>query len=268
MFKQINKISKKTLYYVAYLVFVLLVLLFAFRFTWGNNILLIFYIGMFLPIVLATSYLFNYVIVPKYYLTRRYARFAFYTFCTAIVSWYLEILVLVFAYVSLANYSYIIPNSSLVVRVAIILYMLVFVGSFLLMINQIIENRQVIQGLIDEKEKMKRSFLEVMSNRKMTKIPYDEIIYIESLSDYIKVITIKDEIRSKEKISKLSDRLPDIFIRIHRSYIINTEKITEHSLDQVLVDGYELNIGRSYRKAVKELLNSRETAKTAKNKYT
>lgn len=58
------------------------------------------------------------------------------------------------------------------------------------MMNQIIENRQVIRQLLDEKEKMKRSFLEIVSNRKMTKIPYDEIIYIESLSDYIKVITI------------------------------------------------------------------------------
>ena len=256
MFKQMNKISKKTHYHIAYWIFVVLVLLFAFRSTWGNNTLLIFYIGMLLPIVLATSYFFNYVIVPKYNLTRRYKIFAFYTFCTAVVSWYLEILVLVFAYATLANFSYITPNSSQVARVAIILYMLVFVGSFLLMMNQIIENRQVIQGLIDEKEKMKKSFLEIMSNRTMTKIPYNEIIYIESLSDYIKVITIKDEIRSKEKISKLSERLPDVFLRIHRSFIINTEKIKERSLDQVLVDDYKLNIGRSYRKDVKELLNS------------
>lgn len=257
-----TKISKKIHCHIAYWIFSVLVLLFAFRSSWGNHNLLIFYIGMFLPIVLGTSYFYNYVIVPKYYLTRRYARFAFYTFCTVIVSWYLEILVLVFAYVTRANFSYTIPNTILVPRVAIILYMLVFVGSFLFVMNQIIENRQVIQGLRVEKEKLEKSFLEVMSNRRMAKIPYNEIIYIESLSDYIKVITINDEIRSKEKISKLSERLPDVFLRIHRSFIINSEKIKEHSLDQVLVDGYKLNIGRSYRKEVKELLNSKDETTT------
>ncbi len=251
-----NKLFKKALYHIAYWFFVVLVLLFAFRSEWGNNSLLFLYVGMLLPIVLGTSYFFNYVLVPKYYLNRRYARFAFYTFCTAVVSLYLEILVLVVAFGTLANFSYRIPNTSMIARGAIVLYMLVFVGSFLFIMKQVIENRKVIDGLEDEKEKMKKAVLEIMSNRKMVKIAYDEIIYIESLSDYIKVITIKDEIRSKEKISRLAERLPDMFIRIHRSFIINSEKIKERSSDQVLVDDYKLNIGRSYRKEVKELLNS------------
>ncbi len=211
---------------------------------------------MMLPIVLGTSYFFNYVLVPRFFLKKRYARFAFYTFCTAVVSVYLEVLVIVFAFVYLTNFRYVMPNTTQITLMAIILYMLVFIGSFLLMMNQIIENRQIIQGLKEEKEKMKKSFLEIMSNRKMTKIPYDDIIYIESLSDYIKVVTINDEIRSKEKISKLSERLPDVFLRIHRSYIINTERIKERSLDQVVVDDYRLNIGRSYRNVVKELLSN------------
>ncbi len=266
MFKQIKEKLKTIRYHIAYWFFVVLVLLFVFRSAWVNLKLLFLYIGLFLPIVLATSYFFNYVIVPNYFLTRRYARFIFYTFCTAVVSWYIEILALVLAFVTLAKFSYITPNTIQVARVAIVLYMLVFVGSFLFMMKQIIENRQVINELEIEKEKAKKSFLEIMSNRKMIKIPYDEIIYIESLSDYIKVTTVKDEIKSKEKISKLSEKLPDIFLRIHRSFIINTDRIKERSVDQVLVEGYQLNIGRSYRKDVKELLNSRETTTIAKEK--
>jgi DNA-binding LytR/AlgR family response regulator len=90
----------------------------------------------------------------------------------------------------------------------------------------------------------------------MTKIPYDEIIYIESLSDYIKVITVNEEITSKDKISRLAEILPDFFLRIHRSFIINTNRVKEVSFDELLVDGVRLNIGRSYRKAVKETLKS------------
>ncbi len=254
--KKMNKLLKKIRYHIAYWIFVLFALLFVFRSAWVNLKLLFLYIGLFMPIVLATSYFFNYVIVPNYYLTRRYARFIFYTFCTAVVSWYIEILALVFAYVTLAKFSYITPNSIQAARVAIVLYMLVFVGSFLFIMNQIIENRKVINGLVEEREKMKKAVLEIMSNRKMVKIAYDEIIYIESLSDYIKIITNSEEFVSKEKISRLAERLPDMFIRIHRSFIINSEKIKERSADHVIVNDYKLNIGRSYRNEVKVLLNS------------
>jgi two-component system, LytTR family, response regulator LytT len=168
---------------------------------------------MLLPIVLGTSYFFNYVLVPKYYLTKRYAKFAFYCFCTAVISVYLEMMVLLFSFVYMVKLSYenLNPNATQILLLAVVQYLLVFIGSFLLMMNQIVENKKVIQQLLDEKEKMKRSFLEIISNRKMTKIPYDEIIYIESLSDYIKVITINEEIVSKDKISRLDKILPDFF---------------------------------------------------------
>ena len=252
------KKSKNSYIHIAYWIFVLLVLSKSFGFSWGNKMAAFFFVSMLLPIVIGTSYFFNYVLVPKFYLTKRYARFAFYTFCTAIVSVYLEVLVLVFSYVYLVDLSYqnLSPDAAQLTLLAVVLYLLVFIGSFILMINQIKESRLIIQHLLDEKEKLKKSFLEIMSNRKMTKIPYDDIIYIESLSDYIKVMTINEEVVSKEKISRLSERLPDIFLRIHRSFIINTERIKERSFDEVLVDDVRLNIGRSYRKEVKELLNS------------
>ena len=261
MFKK----SKNPYYHIIYWIFVLLVLSRTFGFSWGNKTAAFFFVSMLLPIVIGTSYFFNYVLVPKFYLTKRYKRFAFYTFCTAVVSVYLEMLVLVFAYVYLVNLSYenLSPNAAQITLLAVMLYLLVFIGSFLLMMRQIIENRQLIQQLLDEREKLKKSFLEIMSNRRMVKIPYNEIIYIESLSDYIKVVSIDGETMSKEKISQLAERLPDMFLRIHRSFIINTEKIKQHSLDEVLVDDVRLNIGRSYRKNVKALLNNSSKTKYA-----
>jgi len=253
-----HKKSKNPYYHISYWIFVLLVLSITFGLSWGNKTAAFFFVSMLLPIVIGTSYFFNFVLVPKFYLTKRFARFAFYTFCTAIISVYLEFLVLLFTYVYLVNLNYQSLGSDVAqpMLLAVVLYLLVFVGGFLLMINQINENQQVIQQLLDEKEKVKRSFLEIMSNRKMTKIPYEDIVYIESLSDYIKVITIDKEITSKEKISRLSERLPDTFLRIHRSFIINIDRIKERSSQDVLVDDVRINIGRSYRKEVKDLLNS------------
>lgn len=253
-----NKKSKNPYYHIAYWIFVILVLTLVFGFSWGNKSAAFFFVCMLLPIVLGTSYFFNYVLVPKFYLTKRYTKFAFYTFCMAVISIYLEMIVLVISYVYLVNLSFqsLSPNATQIVLLAVILYLLVFIGSFLLMMRQIIENRQVIQLLLEEKEKMKKPFLELMSNRKITKIPYEEIVYIESLSDYIKVNTIKGEIISKEKISNLASRLPDIFLRIHRSFIINTNRIKNISSDEVTVDNIQLTIGRSFRKQAKEFVNN------------
>ncbi|TKG89026.1 LytTR family transcriptional regulator [Puteibacter caeruleilacunae] len=252
-----NLKSKNPYYHIAYWIFVVLVLTLAFGSSWGNGKAAFFFVSMLLPIVLGTSYFFNYVLVPKFYLTKRYGRFALYSFYTAIVSVYLETIILVFSYVYMVNLSYLSlsPNASKIVLLAVTLYFLVFVGSFILMMHQITENRQLIQQLSEENQKMKKSFLEIISNRKKAKIPYENIVYIESLSDYIKVVTEKDEITSKEKISKLAERLPDTFIRIHRSFIINSDRIKNISSDEVVVDEVTLTIGRSYRKAVKESLS-------------
>lgn len=245
-------------YHIAYWLFVLLVLTLVFGSRWGNNSAALFFVSMLLPIVLGTSYFFNYVLVPRYYLAKRYGKFALYTFCTAITSVYLEMLVLVFSFVYMVKLDYenLNPNATQILILGFVLYLMVFVGSFLFMMNQIMENRSVIRQLLDEKEKMKNPVLEIMSNRKMTKIPYDEIIYIESLTDYIKVNTVTDQFESKEKISNIGERLPDIFLRIHRSFIVNTNRIREVSLNELWVDDVRLNISRSYRKEVKETLKS------------
>lgn len=252
-----NKRSEKVKYHIAYWIVVVFVLTMVFGRSWGNTTAAFFFVSMLLPIVIGTSYFFNYYLVPKFYLTKRFTRFAIYTLYTAIISLHLEILVLVLSFVYMVNLSFekICPNATDVVILAAVLYLLVFIGSFILMMRQITENRQVIQQLLDEKEKMKKAVLEIVSNRKTVRIPFEDVVYIESLSDYIKITTAKDEYKSKEKISKLAERLPDIFLRIHRSFIINTERIKEQAYDEVLVDDVRLNIGRSYRKAVKEVLN-------------
>ena len=253
-----NKISKNPYYHVGYWILVILVLTLVFGLSWGNKTVAFFFICMLLPIVLGTSYFFNYVLVPRFYITKKYVRFAIYTLYTVIISLYLEMIVLVFSLIYLVNFSFksLSPYASDTILLAVIMYLLVFIGSIILMVNQIKENRQVIQQLLNENGKMKKSFLEIMSNRKITKILYDDIVYIESLSDYIKVVTVKEQIVSKEKISNLSSRLPDIFLRIHRSFIVNKEKIKNISNDDVLVDDVLLTIGRSYRKEVKESLKN------------
>jgi len=110
-----------------------------------------------------------------------------------------------------------------------------------------VNNRQVS---IAEKPSVsnKDVFLYLKVDRKMVKVNVNEIYWIESLRDYIKVV-LKDKVLiSKQKISMLEELLPeDDFIRIHRSFIVSIPKIEGYHSHAVDIAGKELPIGRNYK---------------------
>ena len=225
---------------------------------WGNASHAFYFIVMLLPVVMGTSYFFNYYLVPQFLLKKKYFWFGLYAFYTLVISLYLQMLVVIFSYAFLAKFRLEKMGQDSVddiFSLAFVMYMVVFVGSFLVMLQQLLERQKEIDLL--EKEKMRIPMLELTSNRQTVKIPYDDIIYIESLSDYIKVHSRhRNAVVSKEKISVMAEELPEQFVRIHRSFIVNTQRITSHNANEVELDGIQLNIGRSYKKIVLPLLKS------------
>jgi len=251
-----EKRLSKVIIHLGYWVFVIIVLTLVFGSSWGNNVAAFFFVCMLLPIVMGTSYFINYVLVPKFYLKKRKVMFFQYVFYSVIVSLYFEAIVLLFSFIYLGNFSFqnLAPNASDTVLLGVILYLLVFVGTGLLMYDRIKENQKTIRLLLDENKKMKKAVIEVISNRVLKKISFDDILYIESFSDYVIINTLLDKIKSKERISKLSERLPTTFIRIHRSFIINKVKVSSISFDKINIGNATLNIGRSYKKEVMEAI--------------
>jgi DNA-binding LytR/AlgR family response regulator len=93
-------------------------------------------------------------------------------------------------------------------------------------------------------------------DKRILKVYLDKIIYIESQKDYVRIATEEQEVVTKQKISYLEDRLPkDNFLRIHRSYIVPTNRITAFSSYNVEIVDLELPIGRSYKQFVMDALN-------------
>ncbi len=91
----------------------------------------------------------------------------------------------------------------------------------------------------------------VRSDRKMLKIVLGEILYIESLSDYLKIHTMNDLVITRETLTNLSDKLPaDIFMRIHRSFIVNIDHIKSFTKEDVYIRDTQLTISRSYKDLV------------------
>jgi DNA-binding LytR/AlgR family response regulator len=94
-------------------------------------------------------------------------------------------------------------------------------------------------------------FIFVRSDRRMLKVDFHSIIYIESFSDYIKIHLKNSVIVTRETISAIEAKLPKKqFLRIHRSYIIAILKIQSFTNEYITINGLELTISRSYKKDV------------------
>lgn len=101
----------------------------------------------------------------------------------------------------------------------------------------------------------KDAFIYLKADKKMVKVMLADILYIESLKDYIRVKTESKEIISYQKISFLEEKLPtDKFLRIHRSFIISLDKVQAFSATAVDVGKAEIPIGRLYKNDVLQVL--------------
>jgi DNA-binding LytR/AlgR family response regulator len=100
-----------------------------------------------------------------------------------------------------------------------------------------------------------KGYISFRSDRKMIKVALNDILYIESIKDYIKVITTSGTIITKQSISSVEEILPiAMFIRIHRSYIVALNKIESYNNELVWIAKQELPISRMYRHEVGKIL--------------
>ena len=100
-------------------------------------------------------------------------------------------------------------------------------------------------------------FIYLKAEKKMVKVLLQDIVYIESLKDYIRVRTTEKEIITWQRISSLEEKLPDNkFLRIHRSYIIAIDRITAFNHTSIELGSLELPIGRQFKPSVLKALGA------------
>lgn len=126
---------------------------------------------------------------------------------------------------------------------------------FLKAVNRVMDNPVSLPGLQEEKSAVNTAFIYFRSDRRMIKVILDDILYIESLKDYIRIVTVQSTIITKQSISSLEEQLPhEKFLRIHRSFIISTNRISSYTHELVWVGQTELPISRMYRHEVEKIL--------------
>ena len=96
-----------------------------------------------------------------------------------------------------------------------------------------------------------KDYLFLNVQKKKVKIHFNDILFIESQREYIKIVTIKKEYYSKMTTTEIESILPAAqFRRIHRSFIVSVNKIESYNSEMVEINGVQLPIGRAYRDVV------------------
>jgi DNA-binding LytR/AlgR family response regulator len=99
------------------------------------------------------------------------------------------------------------------------------------------------------------AYLYLKENREMVKVFLKDILYIESLRDYVRVKTVHREVITYQKISYLEQKLPqNKFLRIHRSFMVAIDKIISFSPSSVRINTTDIPIGRNYKNPTLKVL--------------
>ncbi|WP_369013846.1 LytR/AlgR family response regulator transcription factor [Flavobacterium anhuiense] len=96
------------------------------------------------------------------------------------------------------------------------------------------------------------SHIFIKVDKKMMKINIEEILFVEGMKEYIKVVTPDKTYITHKSLTSLSEELPqDRFLRIHKSYVIALNKVKSIEGNRVQIQSYNIPIGRNYSKEVK-----------------
>ena len=126
---------------------------------------------------------------------------------------------------------------------------------FLKAVNKAFPTGAVPDEKMDLTEKKKQAFVYFRIDRKMKKVLLDDIMYIESMKDYIKLFTSGGTLITKQSISSVEEMLPvKEFARVHRSYIVSLNNIKSFTAEVIEIGDTNIPIGKLYRSDAMKIL--------------
>jgi DNA-binding LytR/AlgR family response regulator len=122
---------------------------------------------------------------------------------------------------------------------------------FLTAVSKLFQAKPVFHLPAQGKPGGERTHLFFNVRSKRVKVFLDEILYIESLREFIRITTKTKSILTKFQLTRVEEMLKDNnFIRVHRSFIVSREKIDAFSSTEVEINNKQIPIGRSYKELV------------------
>lgn len=103
-----------------------------------------------------------------------------------------------------------------------------------------------------------KEFMIFKENKIHHKVALKDIFYVESMDNYLKIHTKSKMIISYGNLTELEEKLGIIFLRIHRSFIVNTKYVSSYTSSEVSINEKRFPVGRSYRERARNVLQPKE----------
>lgn len=120
--------------------------------------------------------------------------------------------------------------------------------------NQKIRSGEQEPSDVNLKPQLMEDHMIIRADRKLYKINYEDLVYIEGQKAYVTFHTKKKNITALASLRDLEEQLPSsLFLRIHKSYIVSIHEMESLEGNQVEIGGIRLPVGKSYRPAVEKV---------------
>ncbi|MBL0145376.1 MAG: response regulator transcription factor [Chitinophagaceae bacterium] len=120
---------------------------------------------------------------------------------------------------------------------------------FIQAISKVKEQLAVQNSIVEPKDAADYFF--VKSEYKMLKVYFKDVLYLEGLRDYIALHTRQCKILTLQSMKSFEQNLPHSFVRVHKSYIVNTDEITSVNSNTLLLGKTVIPIGAVYAQNIK-----------------
>ncbi|NVK53480.1 MAG: response regulator transcription factor [Flavobacteriaceae bacterium] len=128
---------------------------------------------------------------------------------------------------------------------------------FLEAINKYFEVNNTNHQQKKEKTEQEASFFFVRSERKMVRVDFNEVLFVESIGDYVKIFLKSKTIVTRETITNIEAKLPQtVFMRVHRSFIVAISSIESYTNEFVEVYQKAIPISRKYKESILNKLDN------------
>ena len=126
---------------------------------------------------------------------------------------------------------------------------------FALTAKRIEEYWSMKQKAISYEVLFEKESLIIKEGHNQIKLPQQDIIYLEAMQDYTKVVTEKKNYLTLTTLTNFLEKIPgNDFIRVHRSYAVAIKKIKELHATKVICNNIEIPIGKTYRPVLSKLI--------------
>ncbi len=129
---------------------------------------------------------------------------------------------------------------------------------FLKAVNKLIEPQKIVMPAIPAMPAGDKEYLFFNVGNKKVKIFIEEILYIESFREYIKIYTKEKMVLTRFQLNEVEAMLSkNNFLRVHRSFIVAKDKISAFSGVEIEINNKDIPIGRNYKELVLAILEGK-----------